>query len=86
LLDEFVTSAQSVGHSIDILDLYAEEFDPCHNMANVAVYEGRAKASPEVAAEQKRLMDADAMFFSGLVVVHASNSQGMGWPRVHKRF
>jgi putative NADPH-quinone reductase len=25
-------------------------------------------------------------FLSGLVVFHASNSQGMGWPRVHKRF
>ncbi len=63
LLDEFVTSAQSVGHSIDTLDLYAEGFDPCYNMADVAVYEGRAEASPEVAAEQKRLMDADAMVF-----------------------
>jgi putative NADPH-quinone reductase len=33
-------------------DLYTEEFDPCYNMADVAVYEGRAKASPEVAAEK----------------------------------
>ncbi len=63
LLDEFTTSAQSAGHSIDIADLYTEGFDPRFNMADIAHYEGRADASTEVAAEQKRVIEADAMAF-----------------------
>jgi len=63
LFDEFTKSAESAGHTIDMLDLYADDFDPCYNMADVEVYAGRAEASPDVAAQQKRVLAADAMVF-----------------------
>jgi len=63
LLDEFVASAESTGHSVVIADLHAEGFDPNFNMHDVAVYGGQAEVSDEIVAEQKRIMDADAMAF-----------------------
>lgn len=63
LLDEFTKPAESAGHTIDMLDLYAEGFDPLYNMADIEVYAGRAEVSPDVAAQQKRIMAADAMVF-----------------------
>jgi len=61
LLDEFVTAAESAGHRIDMLDLYAEGFDPRYNLADVEVYAGTAEPSDDVAAQQKRILAADAM-------------------------
>lgn len=63
LLDEFTTSAQAAGHLISTVDLYAEGFDPCYNLADVAVYEGDGVVPDEIAAQQKRIMEAEALAF-----------------------
>lgn len=63
LMDEFVSAAESAGHSVTIADLNAEGFDPRFNMDDVAVYQGLAEVSEQIAAEQKRISDADAMAF-----------------------
>lgn len=63
LLDEFTSAVQSVGHSIEIADLYAEGFDPCFSSEDLATYGGQAGTSPEVIAEQNRLIAADAVTF-----------------------
>jgi NAD(P)H dehydrogenase (quinone) len=63
LLDEFTSSAKSAGHEVNIADLYAEGFDPCFNMDDVGVYGGVSQVSDQIAAEQKRVTDADAIAF-----------------------
>ena len=63
LMDEFVASAESAGHAITIADLNAEEFDPRFNLDDVAVYNGLAEVTEGIAAEQKRVAEADAMVF-----------------------
>lgn len=63
LMDEFISATESTGHIIDLLDLYREGFDPLYNMSDVDVYAGRGEPADDVAAEQKRIMDADAMAF-----------------------
>ena len=63
LMDEFVASAESAGHTITIADLNAEGFDPRFNLDDVAVYNGLAEVTEGIAAEQKRVAEADAMAF-----------------------
>ena len=63
LMDAFIAAAESAGHSIDLLDLYREGFDPIYNMADVEVYAGNAEPSPDVAAQQERITAAEAMVF-----------------------
>ncbi len=63
LLDEFVGSATSAGHSVDVLDLTGEGFDPCYNMDDLAVYGGVSDVPEDIALQQKRINDADAIAF-----------------------
>lgn len=63
LMDEFVTSAESAGHSVTIADLYREGFDPRFNMDDVAAYGGLAEVTDAIASEQQRVNNADAIAF-----------------------
>ena len=63
LMDEFVASAETAGHSIVIADLYAEEFDPRFDMDDVSHYGGLVEVPDVIATEHKRVKDADAMAF-----------------------
>lgn len=63
LLDAFKESAEAAGHTVTVADLYRERFDPIYNMDDDKVYQGEADVTADVAAEQKRMLEADAMVF-----------------------
>lgn len=48
-------------HSVEIADLFAEGFDPRFNAADLAVHHREAAVPTEVAAEQARIDQADAL-------------------------
>ena len=58
----FCAGAQSVGHSTELVDLHAENFDPRWSMADV---EGDASGQlpPDILLEQERISRADAIGF-----------------------
>lgn len=49
------------GHSAEIADLAAEGFDPRFNAADIALFQKKASAPTDVAAEHARLERADAL-------------------------
>ena len=61
LMNEFISSTESAGNTVVIADLYAEGFDPCFNMHDIALYGGAGAVSEEIAREHKRIMDAEAI-------------------------
>ncbi|MBT7780009.1 MAG: NAD(P)H-dependent oxidoreductase [Rhodospirillales bacterium] len=61
LMNEFISSAKSAGNTVDVADLYAEGFDPCFNMHDIALYGGTGEVSDKIANEHKRVMDTDAI-------------------------
>ncbi len=50
------------GHTTDLADLYAERFDPVMGAGELATL-GTAPPAPDVAAYQKRILEADALVF-----------------------
>jgi len=58
--EKFMEGAQSVGHSVELADLHAEEFDPRWSMADVEA-DGSVGASPDVVREQARIARCDAI-------------------------
>ncbi|MFP4644633.1 MAG: NAD(P)H-dependent oxidoreductase [Spirochaetales bacterium] len=66
VLDAFVAGLRSGGHTTDVLDLNAEEFDPIFSHEELAAYaRGESSTDPVVPGYQKRLASADhlAMIF-----------------------
>jgi len=59
---EFSKGAHSVGHTTELADLHAEQFDPRWSMADI---EGDASGQvpPDIRAEQDRIGRADAVAF-----------------------
>ena len=57
---QFSDGARKAGHSVELVDLHAEGFDPRWTMADVAANDGAA-VSPDVAREQDRVGRADAI-------------------------
>ncbi|WP_305989614.1 NAD(P)H-dependent oxidoreductase [Roseibium sp. MMSF_3544] len=58
--EKFMEGARSVGHSVELADLHAEEFDPRWSMADVEA-DGSVGASPDVVREQARIARCDAI-------------------------
>lgn len=58
--NSFMQGAQSAGHSVELADLHAEQFDPRWTMADVEA-DGDAGAMEDVAGEQARIARADAI-------------------------
>lgn len=58
--NSFMQGAQSAGHSVELADLHAEQFDPRWTMADVEA-DGDAGAMEDVAEEQARIARADAI-------------------------
>ena len=56
----FVAGAQAAGHSVELADLHAEQFDPRWTLDDIRCNEGAA-ASPDVLREQARIERADAI-------------------------
>ncbi len=66
VLKAFAAGLETAGHTHDILDLNAEEFDPVFSQEELAAYaQGRSSTDPIVPAYQKRLAACDhlAMIF-----------------------
>ena len=59
---EFNSGAQSAGHTIELVDLHAEEFDPRWCMADIEA-DRRGGAPDDVRVEQDRIARADAIGF-----------------------
>jgi len=62
VLDSFRQGLQEAGHQNDVMDLYADKFDP---VLTVADFQDLAagKAASDIAAYQQKVADADALAF-----------------------
>lgn len=60
ILDQFIAGAESVGHDVEVADLYREGFDPIMSMRDLEEFDG-VPMPPEIIAEQKRVEDSDAL-------------------------
>lgn len=56
----FMEGAEAAGHSVELLDLYAEGFDPCWTIADIEADNGGPVPS-DVRREQERIARADAI-------------------------
>ncbi len=62
VLDALADVARAKTHGLDILDLYAEKFNPVLTEKDFETF-NRGKTPPDVAAMQKRVADADVVAF-----------------------
>lgn len=62
LLERLKAGLLSAGHSIDVHDLYASEFDPVLRVGELAALH-QGKLSEEIEAEQARIKAADGLIF-----------------------
>lgn len=76
LAAEFIAGAESVGHKVDIADLYAEAFDPVLPPGEAAEPKN---PPPEVAAYQARLHEADVLALAYPVWWAAPPAILQGW-------
>ena len=60
MLDSFVAGADSVGHTVEVADLYREGFDPVMSLRDLQQFDG-VPMPPDVLAEQARIENADAL-------------------------
>ncbi|GIJ00503.1 putative NADPH-quinone reductase [Sediminihabitans luteus] len=51
--------ATAAGHTVDVLDLDADDFDPVMRQADLAAWRGRSTTDPQVVDYQRRIADAD---------------------------
>ena len=56
----FMSGCEAAGHTVELADLHAEGFDPRWSMADIT-REGAAAAGTDIAAEQARIMRAEAI-------------------------
>jgi putative NADPH-quinone reductase len=65
ILEAFSEGLDQAGHSIDLLDLNQEEFNPVFSAAELALYANGGSLDPNIDNYQQRLMAADflAMIF-----------------------
>lgn len=65
ILEAFSEGLDQAGHSIDVLDLNQDEFDPVFSPAELALYAQGGSLDPKIGNYQQRLMAADylAMIF-----------------------
>ena len=59
---EFCAGAESAGHSTELVDLHAEQFDPRWSMADIDG-DARGQVPADVFAEQERIARADGICF-----------------------
>jgi len=67
------------GHSHEVVDLAAEAFDPRYTQDDIALMLGKAKPTPDVAAEHARLDRADALIIVYPVYWWSMPAQLKGW-------
>lgn len=54
-------SSSKTGHTIDLLDLYAEDFNPLFSTEDMAAYHKRGELPADVIAQQKRIETAQSL-------------------------
>lgn len=59
LADAVVRGATAAGHSVDVLDLDADDFDPVMRQTDLAAWRDHRTADPQVVNYQERLLRAD---------------------------
>jgi NAD(P)H dehydrogenase (quinone) len=62
VLDSFIKGLKEGGHSFDVVDLYAEKFNPSIQLEDFGQFAGRPMPE-EVQKQQERLAKADALVF-----------------------
>ena len=60
VLDQFVAGAESVGHTVEVADLYREGFNPVMSQRDLEQFDG-VPMPADVLAEQARVENADAL-------------------------
>ena len=60
ILDQFVAGAESVGHDVEVADLYGEGFDPTMTLRDLQQFD-KVPMPAEIIAEQARIEEADAL-------------------------
>jgi NAD(P)H dehydrogenase (quinone) len=61
--DAAVAALEASGHDVDLLDLYAEGFDPVLSIAAHALHLARPGSKPEISQHVQRLRRAEALVF-----------------------
>ena len=78
LLEEFRRGLEEAGHSLEVIDLYAIDFDPCLGGVDLAGYEG-APPPEDVKEQQAKVVAADALAFFFPVWWYAPPAILKGW-------
>jgi NAD(P)H dehydrogenase (quinone) len=74
-----VETLQSAGHSVDVLDLYAEGFDPVMSAGERGLYHDRGTNRVPVASHLDRVKAADALLFVYPTWWYAQPAMLKGW-------
>lgn len=77
--DVAVASLQSAGHSVDVLDLYAEGFDPVMSAEERGLYHTRETNREPVAEHLDRLKAAEGLIFVYPTWWYAQPAMLKGW-------
>ena len=60
LLERFIAGAETAGHTVEVVDLYREGFDPVMSLRDLQQFDG-VSMPPDVLAEQARIESCDAL-------------------------
>jgi len=63
LRNTVVSALEEAGHAVDLLDLYAEGFDPVLSRQAHALHRAGPETKPEIAAQASSVQEADALVF-----------------------
>jgi putative NADPH-quinone reductase len=77
--DTAIAALAEAGHSVDLLDLYAEGFDPVMSRAERADYHARGANQARIAQHLARIRAADALLFIHPTWWYAQPAMLKGW-------